>query len=117
VQGITPHLWFDTEAREAAELYTSIFEDSRIKSMTGRVEERRGRGRDRGLHLRSGCAKEHRRQGIATALIRELEEIAAARGVYVLFVQADLDDAPAIALYSKLGIREHVLHFDIMIQR
>ena len=63
------------------------------------------------------AAKEHRRQGIATALIRELEEIAAARGVYVLFVQADLDDAPAIALYSKLGIREHVLHFDIMIQR
>jgi predicted 3-demethylubiquinone-9 3-methyltransferase (glyoxalase superfamily) len=27
---ITPHLWFDTEAQEAAELYCSIFPDSRI---------------------------------------------------------------------------------------
>ena len=31
---ITPHLWFDKEAREAAELYTSIFKDSRIKNTT-----------------------------------------------------------------------------------
>ncbi len=27
---ITPHLWFDKEAREAAEFYTSIFENSKI---------------------------------------------------------------------------------------
>ncbi|MBX3639203.1 MAG: VOC family protein [Nitrosomonas sp.] len=30
---IIPHLWFDKEAREAAEFYTSIFDDSRIKSI------------------------------------------------------------------------------------
>jgi len=29
---ITPHLWYDTEAREAAALYTAAFSDSRIKS-------------------------------------------------------------------------------------
>lgn len=29
---ITPHLWFDKEGREAAELYCSIFPDSRILS-------------------------------------------------------------------------------------
>jgi predicted 3-demethylubiquinone-9 3-methyltransferase (glyoxalase superfamily) len=29
-QKIVPHLWFDREAREAAELYTSLFDDSRI---------------------------------------------------------------------------------------
>lgn len=29
---ITPHLWFDKEARQAAELYTSLFPNSRIKS-------------------------------------------------------------------------------------
>ncbi|WP_228977176.1 VOC family protein [Streptomyces sp. DH12] len=29
-QKITPFLWFDTQAEEAAEHYTSIFEDSRI---------------------------------------------------------------------------------------
>jgi aminoglycoside 3-N-acetyltransferase I len=57
----------------------------------------------------------HRRQGIATALILELKKIAAARGAYVAFVQADHADAPAIALYTKLGTREDVLHFDIRI--
>ena len=33
-QTIVPHLWFDKEAREAAEFYTSIFKDSRITSVT-----------------------------------------------------------------------------------
>ena len=55
----------------------------------------------------------HRRQGIATALIGELRRVAAERGAYVVFVQADLVDAPAIALYTRLGVREDVLHFDI----
>jgi aminoglycoside 3-N-acetyltransferase I len=58
-------------------------------------------------------AAAHRRKGIATALIEHLKELAASRGAWVVFVQADLVDAPAIALYSKLGIRSDVLHFDI----
>jgi aminoglycoside 3-N-acetyltransferase I len=58
----------------------------------------------------------HRREGIATALIAELKKIAAARGAYVIFVQADIGDEPAIALYTKLGIREDVLHFDIAVR-
>jgi aminoglycoside 3-N-acetyltransferase I len=60
-------------------------------------------------------AVSHRRQGIATALIARLGEIAAARGAWVMYVQADTgpEDAAAIALYSKLGIREEVLHFDL----
>ncbi|HEY0823884.1 MAG TPA: AAC(3)-I family aminoglycoside N-acetyltransferase [Ramlibacter sp.] len=55
----------------------------------------------------------HRRQGIATALIRELQRIAASRGAHGVFVQADAGDDPAIALYSRLGIRHDVLHFDL----
>jgi aminoglycoside 3-N-acetyltransferase I len=58
-------------------------------------------------------AESHRRRGVATALIRRLQEISAARGAYVIFVQADYSDPPAIALYTKLGVREEVLHFDI----
>jgi aminoglycoside 3-N-acetyltransferase I len=60
----------------------------------------------------------HRRLGIATALIEELKRVAAARGAYVIFVQADtgVEDAPAIALYSKLGVREDVVHFDIAVR-
>ncbi len=60
-------------------------------------------------------AAAHRREGIATALIQELQKIAVARGAYVIFVQADIEDDPAIALYTKLGVREDVLHFDIAV--
>lgn len=60
-------------------------------------------------------AATHRRRGIATALINELKKIAVARGAYVIFVQADIDDDPAITLYTKLGVREDVLHFDIAV--
>ena len=61
---------------------------------------------------------EHRREGIATALIEKLEEIAVERGAYVIYVQADtsIEDEPAIALYTKLGRREDVLHFDIAVE-
>jgi len=55
----------------------------------------------------------HRRQGVATALIKQLGEIAAGRGAWVIYVQADYGDEPAIALYTKLGRREDVMHFDI----
>lgn len=58
----------------------------------------------------------HRRKGAATALIAELRRVAAVRGAYVIFVQADLVDAPAIALYESLGTKESVLHFDIAVQ-
>jgi aminoglycoside 3-N-acetyltransferase I len=60
-------------------------------------------------------AEEHRRTGIATALIRRLQGMAGARNAYVIFVQADLGDGPAIALYRSLGVQEDVLHFDIAV--
>ena len=34
MQKITPHLWFDKEAKEAAEFYTSVFPNSKIKDIT-----------------------------------------------------------------------------------
>ena len=34
MQTITPHLWFDKEAREAAEFYTTLFPDSTITNVT-----------------------------------------------------------------------------------
>ena len=33
-QKITPNLWFDTEAEEAAQFYTSVFENSRVVSVS-----------------------------------------------------------------------------------
>ena len=55
----------------------------------------------------------HRRRGIATALIERLKGLARDLGAWVIFVQADYVDPPAVALYEKLGAREEVLHFDI----
>jgi predicted 3-demethylubiquinone-9 3-methyltransferase (glyoxalase superfamily) len=34
MEKITPHLWFDNNAEEAAKFYTSIFKDSKIKNVT-----------------------------------------------------------------------------------
>ncbi|HAI88405.1 MAG TPA: AAC(3)-I family aminoglycoside 3-N-acetyltransferase, partial [Alcanivorax sp.] len=47
------------------------------------------------------------------ALIEALKKIGRERGAWVIFVQADHGDDPAIALYTGLGVREDVLHFDI----
>ena len=58
-------------------------------------------------------AEPHRRRGIARELINRLKSIARERGVYVIFVQADRGDEPAIKLYESLGTREDVHHFDI----
>jgi aminoglycoside 3-N-acetyltransferase I len=58
-------------------------------------------------------AEPHRRQGIATGLIEHLRAIAKQRGAWVMYVQADYGDDPAIALYTKLGTREDVMHFDM----
>ena len=58
-------------------------------------------------------AQSHRRRGVATAMIGELRRIAAERHAYGIFVQADAEDGPAIALYESLGVKKHVHHFDI----
>ena len=40
---ITPNLWFDTESKEAAEFYVSVFPNSRI--LLGGTDRRRRRAR------------------------------------------------------------------------
>lgn len=60
---------------------------------------------------------EHRRKGVASGTIAELQRIAAVLDVYVIFVQADIDDDPAIALYNSLGTQETAHHFDIEVRR
>jgi aminoglycoside 3-N-acetyltransferase I len=58
-------------------------------------------------------AEAHRRKGVATALIEALKPFARNCGAWVIYVQADYGDEPAVALYTKLGVREDVMHFDI----
>lgn len=59
--------------------------------------------------------EQYRRKGVATALIEEVRLVARKKGAWVVFVQADPPDEPAVALYDKLGTREEVLHFDISV--
>ena len=59
--------------------------------------------------------EEFRRRGVATALIEGVKAVAREKGAWVVFVQADPPDEPAVALYDKLGTREEVLHFDISV--
>jgi len=58
----------------------------------------------------------HRRKGVATGTINALRKIAASQGAYVIFVQADLEDGPAIALYRSLGTMKPAHHFDIEVE-
>jgi len=60
-------------------------------------------------------AEIHRRKGLATGLINELKRLAKERKAYVIYVQADVEDEPAIKLYESLGTKENVLHFDIQV--
>ena len=60
-------------------------------------------------------AERHRRRGIATRLIGSLKQLAKQHRAYVIFVQADIGDEPAIRLYESLGAREDVHHYDIKV--
>lgn len=61
-------------------------------------------------------AVDHRRQGIATALIAALGDSARQIDAAMIYVQADREDDGAVALYSRFGEGADVLHFDIPVR-
>jgi aminoglycoside 3-N-acetyltransferase I len=58
-------------------------------------------------------ATAYRRRGVATALIDHLRWLADDGGACGIYVQADVEDTAAIALYTTRGTRADVVHFDI----
>lgn len=50
-----------------------------------------------------GTREDHRRRGVATALLDELKRIAVDRGCNGLWVATEPDNAPAIATYLRAG--------------
>lgn len=59
-------------------------------------------------------AKTHRRAGLGSALNREAFAQAAARGVHRVFLQVEVDNAPARSLYERNGFRySHRYHYRI----
>lgn len=58
-------------------------------------------------------AEAHRRRGLATALIGEARALARRLGAEVVFVQADVEDGPALALYERFAPGLEVRQYDI----
>jgi aminoglycoside 3-N-acetyltransferase I len=58
-------------------------------------------------------AKQFRREKIASRMLSHADKIGRSQGCHITFVQADYEDEPAVRLYTSLGIREEVLHFDL----
>ena len=58
-----------------------------------------------------------RRQKMDTNLLGFLLEEAKRRNASAVFIQADQEDTPAVALYESMGEREEVYHFDIYLKK
>ncbi len=100
-------------ARDTFIAIVALRDDTVVGAMTAYVLPKFEQARSEIYIYDLAVAEAHRRRGVATAMIELLRGIAARRGAYVIFVQADPGDEPAIALYTGLGRREDVIHFDI----
>ena len=58
-------------------------------------------------------AEPHRRRGVAMAMIDELRALARRLDAEVIFVQADVEDGPALKLYERFANGTEVRQFDI----
>ncbi|QJB69925.1 AAC(3)-I family aminoglycoside N-acetyltransferase [Parasphingorhabdus halotolerans] len=91
----------------------ALHEEQTVGALTAYVLPKPERERSEIYIYDLAVAEHFRRKGIGTGLIEKVKELAIEKGAWVIFVQADHDDEPPIALYTKLGEREDVLHFDI----
>jgi len=91
----------------------ALVNDEVVGGLVGYVLDKFERARREVYIYDLAVLEPYRRQGIATSLIEHLRNIASTLGAWVIYVQAVYGDEPAIALYTKLGVREEVLHFDI----
>ena len=90
--------------------------DEMIGGLVAYVLEKFERERSEVYIYDLAVAAAHRRKGIARGLINELKKVAKEKKAYVIYVQADYGDDPAIALYESMGVKEEVMHFDIPIE-
>jgi aminoglycoside 3-N-acetyltransferase I len=100
-------------AREHVAVLVALHEGAIVGGLVAYELEKFERARREFYIYDLAVAEMQRRRGVATALIERLKQIARARQAWVIFVQGDHGDEPALALYDKLGTREEVLHFDI----
>lgn len=101
--------------RETFIALAAIADDTVVGGLAAYVLDKFEQARSEVYIYDLAVAEAYRRRGVATALIANLRRIAAELGAWVIFVQADYGDDPAIALYESLGVREDVMHFDIAV--
>ncbi|TGL57856.1 AAC(3)-I family aminoglycoside N-acetyltransferase [Leptospira ognonensis] len=93
---------------------TAMLEEEVVGGLVAYILEKYEQERSEIYIYDLAVAERFRRQGIARSLILNLKEMAREMGAYVIFVQADRQDEPAILLYRSLGIQEEPFHFDIL---
>lgn len=63
-----------------------------------------------------GVLPEYQKMGIGTSLIKELKKEAKIRNIFTIFVEAESDDAGAVAFYRSLGEEEILVqHFNLTV--
>ncbi len=115
-QGAVPsNAYLDTLLKDETFIPLVALADGRVAGgLAGYVLRKFERERSEIYIYDLAVSEEFRRRGIATGLINKLREIAREIGAWVIYVQADPPDEPAVKLYESLGTREDVLHFDII---
>lgn len=93
----------------------AIIEEEVVGGLVAYVLEKYEQERSEVYLYDLAVSEKYTRQGIARSLILSLKKIALEIGSYVIFVQADREDEPAIQFYRSLGNQEEPLHFDILI--
>jgi len=99
--------------REQVIVLAAVAEQEVVGGLVGYILDKLEQQRSEIYIYDLAVSESARRRGVATALIAKLGEIAREIGAWVIYVQADYEDEAAVALYSKLGSREDVMHFDI----
>ena len=100
-------------ARESFVAIAALADGVVVGGITGHVLPKSGEARSELYLYDLAVASDWRRRGIAAAMIEKLKDVAREKGAHLIFVQADVGDSPAIALYSRYSARRDVLHFEI----
>jgi aminoglycoside 3-N-acetyltransferase I len=99
--------------RDTSFLVAAHEEGERIGFVLVHELPRLSRGRSMFLVYDVDVVESHRRRGVATAMLRRVEEIARARGVVEGFVLTEPDNDAANRLYESLGgVRSDVVMWD-----
>ncbi|SDN84652.1 GNAT family N-acetyltransferase [Alkalicoccus daliensis] len=104
-------------AKDSMFICTASFEGKVVAGLTAYVIEKMEQENCEIYIYDLAVDKNFRRQKIAARLLKYLIAEGKNIGAAAVFIQADREDAPAVALYESFGDREEVYHFDIYLKK